>query len=126
MEYIEDIRSLLQGVIFAQSVGSYTLENSAQIAPIVRRILNKYPQLQGQKEQPSPSVPSPPQQQTQPVSNTQQKMTNTQQEQLIQQIKAEPNKVIEKKISSTIEANPVEKREIVMENGIESISLPIE
>ena len=68
MECIEDVRSLLQGVIFAQSSGAYSLENSEQIAPIVRRILNKYPDLQGQ----SPNqVASRPQQPSQKQMTTQ-------------------------------------------------------
>jgi len=108
MEYIEDIRSLLHGIIKAQSIGAYTLENSEQIAPIVRRILNKYPQLQQQTQQQIQQQIQQTQQQQmqqmQQTQQTQQKQQRMQQEiqqqmqqqqktsdELIKKIKAEHN-----------------------------------
>ena len=127
MECIEDVRSLLQGVIFAQSSGAYSLENSEQIAPIVRRILNKYPDLQGQSPNQVASRPQQPSQKqmtTQTVSKT-----PTQTDELIKKIKAEPKIVNDP--PSNIETKPrlrqVKNSSIELdEPDIEAISLPIE
>jgi len=149
MDCIEDIRSLLQGIVHAQSIGSYTLENSEQIAPVVRRIINKYPQLlqppQPQKSQQVQPLQSQQQQQVQPLQSQQQrqvqpqsqqqqqiqpqqKLTNLQSDTLIQKIMAEPNNVTIN--DSRIETFPVQKQNlnqnVKMENGIETISLPVQ
>lgn len=135
MECIEDIRSLLQGVLFAQSAGAYSLENSEQIAPIVRRILNKYPQLHGQTQTQVANRPLQPQQQPM-TRNTQNASMSDQTEELIKKIKAEPNNI--KEAPSNIETqlkentlrqrtNQIKKSSIELdEPDIEAISLPIE
>lgn len=116
MDCIEDIRSLLQGVIHAQSEGAYSLENSEQIAPIVRRLLNRYPQLQG--GQPASQPQQPVQQRATPVQPNIQPSVQQNNEALIKKINAEPNRVVER------ESN-IETRSKMELNGIEEISLPV-
>lgn len=154
MECLEDVRSILQGIIFAQSAGAYTLENSEQIAPVVRRVLNRYPQLNG-NPQPQQVQQRPVQQTTQPqqvpqrqgnqgntgtVQQSQRPVQQTTQPQktlkpretkpdkvdeLIQNIKAEVNKVED--AESNIEIESVKKSALDIEDtDIESISLPLE
>jgi predicted lipid-binding transport protein (Tim44 family) len=132
MECIEDIRSLLQGVIFAQSAGAYSLENSEQIAPIVRRILNNYPQLQGQIPGQIATKPVQPQVQK-PTQKSVPKEAPDQTDELIKKIKAEPQIVNDS--PSNIETQPrmrsqVNRSSIGLDEpdieAIEAISLPIE
>ena len=113
MECIEDIRGLIEGVLLAQSKGVYTLENSAQIAPIVRRLLNTFPQIQGKTNV-----------KQQPIESKKPIQTNT--DNLIKKIKAEPSKVNESLMSNVIETKRVKSSIEINEPGIETISLPIE
>ena len=46
MECLQDLRNLMAGVVHGQSSGSYTLEEAEQVAPIVRRLLQRFPELQ--------------------------------------------------------------------------------
>jgi hypothetical protein len=59
-----DIRNVLSGVIRAQQTGKYLLEESEQIAPVVRRVieqLNTDKLKKAVKETPSQPVHNPPQ-----------------------------------------------------------------
>lgn len=145
MECLEDVRSILQGVIFAQSAGAYTLENSEQIAPVVRRILNRYPQLNGNtqsrpvQQQPKSQLTN---QSTQPQKQLKPREVSTQPDKvddLIQRIKCEKteNEESSRGILDNIEVEPAKSEEVsrvknakstieIEEPDIEAISLPLE
>ena len=56
MDITSDVHNILSGVMHAQMHGKYKLEESEQLAPVVRRILERFPKVQSTEQVVQPPV----------------------------------------------------------------------
>lgn len=127
MEINNDIKNLLSGIGRAQSLGKFRLDESEQLAPVVRRVVNDH-NLQTSDTPPAPpSTPTPSEQQpaerprSQPLPTPPEPPATP----MFQPMKPLPQ-VPEPPVTPTFQPMKPSPQIPTLQNSIDAISLPIQ